>query len=505
MGVVTKIQEFIPISRRMNQMNLFSLQFKESFRAPQWEAKLSMKIVMGLVILYFIGAFVLGASVIYPGLNKNVLTKEPLEVFNSVLVYLFFFEFILRFFLQQLPVTNIQSLILLPLKKRKIINQVLFRSVFSGFNLTPFIIYLPFAISMYRDDYLATQAAAWWMALVFTTLCINFIIYIINKDNRFFVGLLLLLAATVALDYYSIFDSGAWAGKAFDRVVEETNYLALFVLLALCSYRLVYSFLKRGFYMDAGLMKKKTQVRGGGFAFLNVFGEDALFLKNDLRLVIRNARPRQIVIMSFLFLFYGLVFFPQEIYRNQPYVLAFAGMFVTGGFSLTFGNFVPAWDSSYYKLLMTQNLSYKNYLLSKWNLMAFVTAFCTLLAIPYVYFGWDVLAIIVAGSFFNIGLGTWITLFGGLLNKTPVKLNVKAKAFDNTQAFSLNQFFLTIPKMVLPVILYGLPAQFISPTAGIISLAGAGVLGILLRQQMATKITQLYIEQKHETIAAFNK
>ena len=257
--------------------------------------------------------------------------------------------------------------------------------------------------------------------------------------------------------------------------------------------------------MDAGLKKKKTQVRGGGFAFLKVFGEDALFLKNDLRMIIRNVRPRQVVIMSFLFLFYGLVFFPQEIYRNQPYVLAFAGMFVTGGFTLTFGNYVPAWDSSYYKLLMTQNLSYKNYLLSKWNLMAFITAFCTLLAVPYVYFGWDVLAIIVAGSFFNIGLGTWITLFGGLLNKTPMKLNVKAKAFDNTQAFSLNQFLLTIPKMVLPVILYGLPAQFISPTAGILCLAGAGVLGILLRQQMATKITQLYMEQKHETIAAFNK
>ena len=184
MGVVTKTKEFRPISRRTNQMNLFSLQFKESFRAPQWEAKLSIKIVMALVMLYFIGAFVLGASVIYPGLNKNVLTKEPLEVFNSVLVYLFFFEFILRFFLQQLPVTNIQSLILLPLKKSKIIHQVLFRSVFSGFNLTPFIIYLPFAISMYRDDYLATQVAAWWMALVLTTLCINFIIYIINQSRH---------------------------------------------------------------------------------------------------------------------------------------------------------------------------------------------------------------------------------------------------------------------------------------------------------------------------------
>ena len=98
---------------------------------------------------------------------------------------------------------------------------------------------------MYRDDYLATQAAAWWMALVLTTLCINFIIYIINKDSRFFVAYSS-LASTGALDYYSIFDSGAWVGKAFDRVVEDTNYLAL---LSSCFIQLPSHFIpsKRGF------------------------------------------------------------------------------------------------------------------------------------------------------------------------------------------------------------------------------------------------------------------
>ena len=55
------------------------------------------------------------------------------------------------------------------------------------------------------------------------------------------------------------------------------------------------------------------------------------------------------------------------------------------------------------------------------------------------------------------------------------------------------------------MLLYGLPAQFISPTAGIISLAGSGVLGLLFRNKMADNITRLYINQKHETIEAFNQ
>lgn len=486
-------------------MNLFSLQWKESFRAPQWEAKATIKILIGVVSLYFIGSFLFLGSVVYPALNKTVLEREPLEVFNSVLLLFFFAELIIRFFFQQLPVTNIQSLILLPFKKRQIVNHVMLRSVFSPFNLVPFIIYLPFAISMYRDDYLETQALAWWLALLMTTLSLNFLLYIINKNNTYFVALVLLLLGTIALDVYAETDLGKMVGIPFDAVVNNPEYLVGFLLLLCGMYAVLFFFLKKSFYLDAGLGKKRTRVSGGEFTVLNFLGDDALILRNDLRMIVRNARPRQIALMSFLFLFYGLVFFTQDIYRDMEYVMVFAGIFVTGGFTMTFGNYVPAWDSSYYKLLMTQNISYKKYLLSKWNLMAFVTAVSALLAIPYVYFGWDILAIVIAGAFFNIGLNTWVTLFGGLLNKTPMKLNVKAKAFENTQGFSMTQFVLIIPKMVLPVLLYWLPSFFISPTAGFISLAGSGIMAIILRDKIANWVTELYKKQKHETIEAFNK
>ncbi len=486
-------------------MNLFSLQWKETFRAPQWEAKLSIKIIMALVMLYFIGAFVFGASMAYPILNKKILDREPLEVFNGILLYIFFFELVLRFFLQQLPVTNIQALILLPFKKRKIINHVLLRSVFSGFNTTPFIVYLPFAISMYRDDYLGSEVLAWWSALLTITLCLNFLIYIVNKNNVYFVVLLALIAGTVALDHYTEIDLGNRLGTLFDVVVKQPETLGLFVLPLLFSYALVFYFLKRGFYMDAGLAKKRTKVRGGDHAYLNFLGEDALILKNDLRMILRNVRPRQVVLMSFLFLFYGLIFFTQDIYRNQEAIMVFAGIFVSGGFTMTFGNYVPAWDSSYYKLLMTQNISYKKYLLSKWNLMVFATAVSTLLSLPYLYFGWDIMGIILAGAFFNMGLNTWTTLLGGLLNKTPMRLNVKAKAFENTQAFSINQFLLILPKLVLPIFLYWLPAQFLGPIAGYLTLAGAGVIGMIFKDRLANIVTRLYLKQKHETIEAFNQ
>lgn len=486
-------------------MNLFSLKWKESFRSPQWEAKLSVKVVITILMLYFLGAFVFMASVIYPILFNEVLDREPLEVFNSILLYVFFGELVIRFFFQELPVTKIQSLILLPIKKRRIINHVLLRSIISGFNTTPFIVYIPFAISMSRDDYLPSEIFTWWIALLLMTLSINFFSYIIHKSWVFFAFLLSLITGTILLGMYTDINPATTAGKAFDIVIESPVYLMGFVALMIGAYVLVFLFLKKGFYLDANLGQKKEKVRGGELGFLNVFSPNTLFLKNDLRMIIRNARPRQVALMSFLFLFYGIIFFTQDIYREMDFVLVFAGLFITGGFMMTFGNYVPAWDSQYYKLLMTQNISYKNYLLSKWNLMVFVTALSLVLSLPYLYFGIDIYAIITAGALFNMGLGTWITLIGGLLNKTPMQLNVKAKAFENTQGFSLKQGLMIFPKMMLPIFLYWIPAKLISPFAGYLVLGGAGAVGIILKERLADWITSLYIKQKHETLEAFNK
>ena len=126
--------------------------------------------------------------------------------------------------------------------------------------------------------------------------------------------------------------------------------------------------------------------------------------------------------------------------------------------------------------------------------MAFAVITSTVLSLPYLYFGLDVYLMILAGAFFNIGLGTWITLYGGMLNKQPLQLNVKAKAFENTQAFSGKQFLLILPKMVLPVLFFIIPATLLgseeelNATAGLIGLGGSGILGLIFKNQILNYI-----------------
>ena len=209
--------------------------------------------------------------------------------------------------------------------------------------------------------------------------------------------------------------------------------------------------------------------------------------------------------MSFLFLFYGLIFYTQETYRDSPAFLVFASVFITGGFLLSYGQLVPSWDSEYYKLLMSQNIPYRQYLESKWYLMLVAVIISFILATPYIYFGWDIYAMIAAGAIFNIGLNSFITLFGGALNRVPVELNVKAKAFGNTQGFNPTQLLIALPKMLGPMLIFYIPYKLINFNAGLLVLALSGLIGLMLKSFFLNKIESIYQKGKYKTIAAFNE
>ena len=110
---------------------------------------------------------------------------------------------------------------------------------------------------------------------------------------------------------------------------------------------------------------------------------------------------------------------------------------------------------------------------------------------------------IAAGALFNIGLNSFITLLGGALNRVPIELNVKAKAFSNTNGFNPTQMLIALPKIFLPILLFYIPYKLINYEAGLIAVALSGVLGIVFKNIIFEKIENIYQKGKYKTIAAF--
>lgn len=478
------------------------LEWKAFIRSASFGTNLALKILLGfLAILYSFILLMAGIGAFY-GLKK--MNLDPLQQVNKFLIYYFLIDLGIRLLLQKIPVMNIRPLLALPFKRPTIVNFSIGKTLLSFFNFLHAFFFLPFTIVLLIEGYDVVSVILWHLAMVALVYSNNFLnIILTNKDNVFAIFIVIVLVLG-GFQYYHYFDITTYTSVFFDGLFSTKGLFLLPVLALMGLYYYTYVYLKNNLYLDAGLSTKHEIAKTENLTWLNQFGTLGTFLKNDIKLIKRNKRSRTTVVMSLLFLFYGLIFFREN--SHQPEVMRiFAGIFVSGGFLFTFGQFVPSWDSSYYPLMMTQNISYKGYLSSKWWLVVIATFISTILASFYLFYGWQVYLTIVVGAIYNIGVNSHLVLLGGAYTKTPIDLAMSKGAFGNKKAFNTNTMLLSLPKLVLPLLLYWAGSSLMNPNLGLVFVAIAGVLGFALRDKVFSLIEKIYKTEKYKTIDAYKQ
>ena len=173
---------------------------------------------------------------------------------------------------------------------------------------------------------------------------------------------------------------------------------------------------------------------------------------------------------------------------------------------MMFGQRVPAWDSSYYPLMMTQNVPYKDFLKAKWALFVIAISVSMILAVGYAFISWEFYFTIFAAGLYNLGVNSYLTLLAGAYNKKPIDLNSASKGFTSGQNnFNIKILVLLLPQMVLPMAVFGAMKYFFGMTPAVMSLGILGLIGFLLRDKIFNLIVKIYRTEKYSTIAAFKK
>lgn len=479
------------------------LEWKSFLRSASFGTNLAMKIIMGLVAVYFLACFAIMGTAAFFILED--MEYEPLQTVNKFMIYYFAMDLMIRYFLQKMPVMNIRPLLTLPIKKGTIVHFSLGKTALSFFNWTHALFFIPFTVVLLMKGY-GYQAILWNIAMFALVYFNNFINILINNKDAVFYSVLVVFAGLGLTQYYNIFDITAYT-QPFFQGMYDTNYLFLLpVILLVAAYYFSFQYFKSNLNLDEGLAKKSEVAQTENYTWLEQFGTLGTFLKNDIRLLRRNKRSKTTLIMSVMFIFYGLLFFTGSIEAyDNPAMKVFAAIFVSGGFLFTFGQFIPSWDSAYYQLLMSQNIPYKEYIKSKWWLMVIGTVISTLLASFYIYFGVHTYLIVVVAAIFNIGVNSHLVMLGGAFVKTPIDLTTSKQAFGDKQAFNVKTMLIAIPKMALPMVLYAAGYYLFSPNIGLLFVALAGVIGFMFRNYMFTKIEKIYKSEKYATIAAYKQ
>jgi len=481
------------------------LEWKSSFRAASFAGNMVMKIFMVIGAIYFSLLFLSGGMLAFY-LIKKATHLDPLVVVSRFMIYHTLIDLLIRLFFQKIPVINIRPLLTLPVKRSTIINFAIGKTMVSFFNFIHAMLFVPFCIVLIKEGYNPVNTVLWLLGIWMLTYCVNLLNTLLTNKDNLFIGFIALIIILGGLQYYHWFDITT-VTQGFYYGMYSTYYVFIIPIALLAFlWTITYKYFYKNLYLDTGLKGKHTEAKTENYTWLNQFGTTGTFLKNDIKLIRRNKRSKTTVFMSVAFLFYGLLFFSSGIEAYQsPMMQIFAAIFVSGGFLMTFGQFVPSWDSAYYPLMMSQNIPYRDYIASKWWLMVIGTLISVVLASFYLYFGVSVYLSIVVGAIYNIGVNSHLILLGGAFTRTPIDLASSKQAFGDKKAFNVKTLLLTIPNLVVPVVLYCIGYYLISPNAGLALVAGAGILGFAFRNIMFSVIEKVYKTEKYKALSSYSQ
>lgn len=461
-------------------------------------------------LLIFLAVYLSFAALLYgfmlsEHISKNFPGLPQVQIFNSMIFIYIGFDLVLRILVQNLPTFGFQPFLTLPVKRNKIVKYMLFKSLIHFFNIVPLLLIIPFTIQSVVGELSGVQLGAWLASLLMLIFINHFLaIYLkwrTNESNWFFYGFLAFAAGIFALEHFKILDLTSLFGKFMDLLVQSPVYASLLVVLLVALYFLNYRYIRSRFYLDE-LNPKKQKEKIYNFAWLNQVGEYGKMLSLEVKMIARNKRPRNAAMMSFLFILYGLLIYRQPEGKEVPmFMMVFGGMFMTGVFSMMYGQFFPAWHSRYYPFLMAQNVKMKQILQSAFFLMAATNFVFYLLSLGYMVISPKVIYVHLAVMLYNVGVNSFVIFALGLFSRKSIDLD--QRAVFNYQGVGATQWLMSFPILFGPMAIYGIFYLIAGEIGALIALSILGLVGIILHPRLIDYFSKQYLKRKHKMIAAY--
>lgn len=489
-------------------LQFFQHHWLKSLRAPGYYKNLVVNIFMGLTVLYFLVIFIALGFMLPNILREAAPQTDPAFMFNGGMIYAVLGILLLRFLFQQLSTINLQSYQVLPIKRSKLVNYLLLKPLLNPLNYLTLTFAVPFAITGIAPTYGAGGAFRFIFIVVFlvwfNTLLASFLKRKFGANILGIAVFLVIIAGLVALEYFKIFSVFDLSQRVFDFLIANPVGLLVVLALSALAFGLNKWFFAQNYYpenFDKKAAKKQTQTQS--FSFMERFGKIGEIISLEMKLALRHKRTKNVVYMAVLFLFYGLLFYPQEMYRGNDAMMMFVAIFITGIGMIMIGQWIINWEGSYFDYLMTSDIDTHTYIKANYLLMLALCVISFILTTPYFLFGSEVLINHLVAFLYNAGVNIHVYLFGATFNTKRLEL-AKGSAM-NMQGVTYKNFIVMIPLLVVPMALMGIFSLFDAQYIALIILALLGLAGIVFWKQLLEVTEKQFLRRKYALCEGFRK
>ncbi|MBN2638243.1 MAG: hypothetical protein JXR65_04030 [Bacteroidales bacterium] len=479
-----------------------ALQIKRIQRSSFWQKSLVTNIFIGLLMLLLLFEL-LAVGIFLPSiLEKSAKDIAPEVLLNQGLIYYFLVTFMMRFFIQELPTMEVTPMLHLPIKKTKISSYLNFRTLLSFFNFLPLFLFLPFTIIYMGAHFSALSAISWFLSIYFFEFTSNFLLVRIKRKSSVTPSVVLILLSVAAvigiLNYYNLLPLKEISGWYFGNLIKQPLLILLPLFTMLLAYWENHRYTVNHLYLENLVKKKKRSEKiSSSFSGLEKRGKTGAMILNEIRLLLRNKRSKQMLLFSLpLSLLYGMFFYPQKVYMDHIGLLVFVATFISGGFLIIYGQYILAWESTQFDFILASNIHTEEYFKAKYYLMTIPTTLLFLLTIPYVYYGRIILELNFVFLFYNLGINAPLLLFSASFNRKRLELD-KGQMM-NYQGVGINNFLIIIPLMGGPALIYVLLDTLVGKNIALLIILGLGILGILLHQQLIKWAAAFFRKRRYQ-------
>ncbi|WNH08592.1 DUF5687 family protein [Thalassobellus suaedae] len=225
------------------------LEWKAFFRSASFGKSLGIKILMSFFALYFMVMFLFIGFFMDKILKEVYPNLDPLVAFGSFIFFWVLGDLIIRFFFQKLPVMSVKPLLILPVRRKFIVNYVLGKSVLSFINFLPLFAVVPFCIKLIYSDYDVITVLVWLVTIIILILINNFLNFIIESKSveteLSFLPIILLVGGFYSLNYFEIINISDALSKGVISICENPVFILVPTLILILLYAYNFKILKQ--------------------------------------------------------------------------------------------------------------------------------------------------------------------------------------------------------------------------------------------------------------------
>jgi hypothetical protein len=466
----------------------------------------------GKFFMYFMSVFWIGYliffGVLFARLSQEAAPNmEPYHILNDGLLIVLLLDFIMRFSIQKMPTQEVKPYLLLPVKKKRLIDFLLIRSGISSFNTLWLFFFIPFALFSTIPKYFGISGViTYGFGIYLLTVFNNYWILLcrtLMRERIWWILLPIVVYALLGVAEFTLDGPVHLFTRDLGEGFIEGNILAfLGVALAIAGMWLINrTIMSKLIYMELNKVEDTKIKTISEYKFLERYGEIGEYFRLELKMLFRNKRCKAslriigiITVMFSALLSYGHAY-------DGVFMKNFISIYSFMAFGTVILTQIMGYEGNYIDGLMTRKESICSLLKAKYYLYSIGVVIPFVLMIPVMVMGKLSLLGAFAFAFFTTGPVYFMLFQLAVYNSKTVPLN---EGLTGKQATGSGfQSLVSLGAFGLPMLILFSVDAILGETAGQWILLALGLAFTLTSHLWIKNVYNRFMKRRYANMESF--